>query len=764
MNKDGVGDSRLCFSDDESEVLDVTPKGANDNVGSSTQLGEKGDKGWILHEPKKNKKENAVTQQTPNPFAAMAEGINADQTKKEEIRARVAAAKANTSDDSQNAYLTAKARYAAEALGTAETMEEHNAAERLADRVRREFEAVKSRKGQSMEEIRVAYEEEVAAKAKEVASQAKGPVNPYTSVPPPGVIPPAMEPDLLPPEDTDISAPPGSPAGEKSPPDFGSAVNESTATNKPRTNFNLDGNQSTTIDKNLPSSATAQAPAATLYPLFSPTAKPGGAAAQSTTQPTGTSMDVDNDLRTPTAAAAQPAFKNTSYSGVSHGSLPPMQVPEALRHMFSTKKATGAAGDKWLLSLGIDKLDGYDPSELTIDGVCAVFAFLQQFDPSIQLHCQVEDSPLPPLTVADRKKGFPTEIMMVLMYYFVERKWTLNPNQSNSSPSSPANKGYPNRVNGTLLVSSTVNLKELVEMASIQLRQQGLHLYWKQVQMKDSSAQTIFLGIPDSVNPEGLELTLRHVLKKGQDYLIKRKIFDFNRTDEPLPVQGFSFRKHGEQRMPPEVYNKEKLSNVNGYDPDVGIKLFTNEGSPRHWDSTMAPLFTWLEESGELNLIARRACLYEVPKDRPEMSDIISMQRNKVLHLKYSIRTNFVAVPEIATLEKEVELRYIDGRKVSPKFSTLREMMMKMVNPSDGRPLIESVLPLPKRRGYAQIMYLNRGGNEDLIKRMVEYPSAFWFHTWTNMGLTHDCIASLLDSFILEYRLFANKSTFDPVT
>ena len=432
--------------------------------------------------------------------------------------------------------------------------------------------------------------------------------------------------------------------------------------------------------------------------------------------------------------------------------------------MFSTKKATGAAGDKWLLSLGIDKLDGYDPSELTIDGVCAVFAFLQQFDPSIQLHCQVEGSPLPPLTVADRKKGFPTEIMMVLMYYFVERKWTLNPNQSNSSPSSPATKGYPNRVNGTLLVSSTVNLKDLVEMASIQLRQQGLHLYWKQVQMKDSAAQTIFLGIPDAVNSEGLELTLRHVLKKGQDYLIKRKIFDFNRTDEPLPVQGFSFRKHGEQRMPPEVYKKEALSNVKGYDPDVGIKLYTNEGSPKHWDSTMAPLFTWLEESGELNLIARRACLYEVPQDRPEMSDIISMQRNKVLHLKYSIRTNFIAVPEIATLEKEVELRYNDGRIVSPKFSTLREMMMRMVNPSDGRPLIESVLPLPKRRGYAQIMYLNRGGNEDLIKRMVEYPSAFWFHTWTNMGLTHDCVASLLDSFILEHRLFANKSTLDPVT
>ena len=103
--------------------------------------------------------------------------------------------------------------------------------------------------------------------------------------------------------------------------------------------------------------------------------------------------------------------------------------------------------------------------ELTIDGVCAVFAFLQQFDPSIQLLCQVEGSPLPPLTVADRKKGFPTEIMMILMYYFVERKWTLNPNQSNSSQSSPATKGYPNRVNGTLLVSSTVNLKELVEMA-----------------------------------------------------------------------------------------------------------------------------------------------------------------------------------------------------------------------------------------------------------------------------------------------------------
>ena len=193
VNKDGVEDSRLCFSGDDREVLDVTPTGENDNMGSDTQLGKDGDEEWILHDPKKKKKDKNVTQQSTHPFAAMAEGINADQTKKEEIRARAAAAKSSASDDSQNSYLTAKARCVSEALGTAETLEERNAAERLADGVRREYKAVKSRKGQTMEEIRLAYEQEVAAKVKEVASQANGPVNPLTLDPPPPAAMPVLQ-------------------------------------------------------------------------------------------------------------------------------------------------------------------------------------------------------------------------------------------------------------------------------------------------------------------------------------------------------------------------------------------------------------------------------------------------------------------------------------------------------------------------------------------------------------------------------------------
>ena len=101
---------------------------------------------------------------------------------------------------------------------------------------------------------------------------------------------------------------------------------------------------------------------------------------------------------------------------------------------------------------------------------------------------------------------------------------------------------------------------------------------------------------------------------------------------------------------------------------------------------------------------------------------------------------------------------------MSPKFSTLRRMMMELTNPTDGRPLIESVLPLPNRRGYAQIMYLNQGGNDKYIQNITESPTSFWFHVWTIMGLTHDCIASLLDSFVIESRLFANQSTFDQST
>ncbi len=111
-----------------------------------------------------------------------------------------------------------------------------------------------------------------------------------------------------------------------------------------------------------------------------------------------------------------------------------------------------------------------------------------------------------------------------------------------------------------------------------------------------------------------------------------------------------------------------------------------------------------------------------------------------------------------------MELRYKDGVTRSPKFSCLRHFFMALDNPETGKPLIESVLPLPNRCGHVQVMYMDRHNNEMYIKRITTNPAAWWYNKWHSMGLTDDCVASLMDQFHMESRLVAHLSTFDSTT
>ena len=111
-------------------------------------------------------------------------------------------------------------------------------------------------------------------------------------------------------------------------------------------------------------------------------------------------------------------------------------------------------------------------------------------------------------------------------------------------------------------------------------------------------------------------------------YLIKRKMFSCYQPDEPLSEQGYSFRKHGSQHIiPHEMHAMKKLTNIKSFDPDLSLKLSTN-------------VYTWLEESDKLNMTSCHACLYEVPCDKPGMSDIDYMQKNKSLNFRYTVQVH----------------------------------------------------------------------------------------------------------------------------
>lgn len=476
----------------------------------------------------------------------------------------------------------------------------------------------------------------------------------------------------------------------------------------------------------------------------------------------GTSTPNDGTTVTSATTATAPpsVFRAPTYKGVTHGFVPSIHVPTGPSLRFGQHCVEGEGGG--YLSLNIDKKEGHVPEDLLIDGTAAVLGYLQQFMPSIKYLPQIEHTPLGPVTAPTPEGGHPQTSMMAQMYFFLERRWQLNASRSPKKPDKNG-KVWPDQIQCTLKVECTGNLKELVEMAYYDLKREGLHLRWKEVQEKESNHMLTILGMPDGMNYEGVDRALRHAAKIGEEYLIKHGIVSFELTGVALPPMSFSFRKQREGRMPPDVYEQERLSNVKGFDSEVGCKLVKVEMSPQSW-GRMNPIFTWMEEKGALKLIARRATLYENPSGKPEVSDIIEMQRNMSGHLQYSFRQHYEYHPEIATLDKEVEARYEDKRVAEPKFVTLRHFYMGLTNPITGTALIEGIVPIPNRPGRVQLMFFNKYDNAEYIRKIKKSPAAWWWHHLQSLGLTLNCVKSLMDSFRMEARMFAHQSTFDSAT
>ena len=125
-------------------------------------------------------------------------------------------------------------------------------------------------------------------------------------------------------------------------------------------------------------------------------------------------------------------MKQSFFPTLAHGVLIPIEVPEVSYNRFDATNTSGKGFGPHYVTLGIDKIEGFASEELMIDGVSLVLALLQKFDPAIQMHCQVEGSPLWSVTTPDRSKGFPNTPTMMFCYYDVVRKWTLNITQKKS--------------------------------------------------------------------------------------------------------------------------------------------------------------------------------------------------------------------------------------------------------------------------------------------------------------------------------------------
>jgi hypothetical protein len=178
----------------------------------------------------------------------------------------------------------------------------------------------------------------------------------------------------------------------------------------------------------------------------------------------------------------------------------------------------------------------------------------------------------------------------------------------------------------------------------------------------------------------------------------------------------------------------------------------------------IAPIWTWMEESGEMKKIARRAVIYENPEGRLDVSDIIEFQRNMSRHVQYELRMNYEAWRGITTLDKEVEHIKADKSSASPKFLTLRHIINDLVNPTTNQSLVEGIVPMANRQGKMQVMFFENGDNSTYVRRIKKDPAAWFWNYMQSIGLDMVCIKSLMDSFALESRMFSHRSTFDPET
>ena len=96
------------------------------------------------------------------------------------------------------------------------------------------------------------------------------------------------------------------------------------------------------------------------------------------------------------------------------------------------------------------------------------------------------------------------------MFPSPSRDWLQPPVKRN-----PRGCGQPNKEQLQLIlkIECEGNLKELIENESIDLKQDGVCLRWKEVQEKDSNPVLTFLAVLAGMNEMGLEMSIRHAHK-----------------------------------------------------------------------------------------------------------------------------------------------------------------------------------------------------------------------------------------------------------
>ena len=131
------------------------------------------------------------------------------------------------------------------------------------------------------------------------------------------------------------------------------------------------------------------------------------------------------------------------------------------------------------------------------------------------------------------------------------------------------------------MVYPGVNIKELVEMVQYDLTSLGINLSWKLTQMKDLATQITIYGVDDNHCSKGCLQEAAHWMKLAEHKLIKNGKQSEEFDEVPLPVFTIFFKNKKEEKLPPTVYDKERIRGIKSFDKDRGERFLVLECSPQ---------------------------------------------------------------------------------------------------------------------------------------------------------------------------------------
>ena len=153
------------------------------------------------------------------------------------------------------------------------------------------------------------------------------------------------------------------------------------------------------------------------------------------------------------------------------------------------------------------------------------------------------------------------------------------------------------------------------------------------------------------------------------------------------------------------------------------------------------------------------------PPGRAAVSDMIAMQKNLRTHLAYKDKVSYESLRDIVCLDKRVEAVRQDGEKHSPKFMTLRDVFRKAECPSNGNPVLESLVPrlTGRNAGTCDVSFYNTEERNAIVQNMTEAPAA-WAYQYMSTMFTDSTVRKLMEGFTVSAAALATASSFDPNT